>query len=71
MMQLCLRIVLCTDPGEILSAMSCDQSDQSRATISTLKSACVVGYGSLHSLVAHKDKFTDESQRLLFEKVLT
>ena len=74
MMQLCLRIVLCTDTGEILSAaMSCDQSDQSRATVtrSTLKSACVVGYGSLHSLVAHKDKFTDESQRLLLEKVFT
>ena len=29
------------------------------------------GYGSLHSLVAHKDKFTDEAQRLLLEKVLT
>ena len=69
MMQLCLRIVLCTDTGEILSAMSCDQSDQSRPT--DLKSTSVAGYGSLHSLVAHKDKFTDESQRLLLEKVLT
>ena len=71
MMQLCLRIILCTDTEEILSAMSCDQSNQSRATRSTLKSASVAGYGSLHSLIEHKDKFTDESQRLLLEKVLT
>ena len=27
------------------------------------------GYGSLYSLVAHKDKFIDEPQRLLLEKV--
>ena len=69
MMQLCLRIVLCTDAEEILPVMLRDQSDQSKAA--NLKCASVAGYGSLHSLVAHKDKFTDESQRLLLKKVLT
>jgi hypothetical protein len=69
MMQLCLRIVICTDTEEILSAMSHDQMDRGRATSPT--SASAAGYGSLHSLVAHKDKFSDESQRLLLEKVLT
>lgn len=69
MMQLCLRIVLCTDAEEILSAMLHDQSGRGKA--GNLKSAHVAGYGSLHSLVAHKDKFTDESQRLLLEKVLS
>ena len=70
MMQLCLRIVLCADAEEILSAMSHDdQSDQSKAT--DPESASVAGYGSLHSLVVHEDKFTDKSQRLLLEKVLS
>ena len=70
MMQLCLRIVLCADAEEIPSAMlHDDQSGGSKAV--DLKRASVAGYGSLHSLVAHEDKFADESQRLLLEKVLS
>lgn len=38
-------------------------------TPSAAADLCTTGYDTLHSLIAHEDKFVDESQRLLLEKV--
>ena len=79
-MRLCLRILLRTSPEEIVNRIrhQCRLSvDSASAQLFTLFGVTTAthdsrggGYATVYSLVAHEDKFVNESQKRTLEKVV-